>query len=291
MHQRGCTECQAADPTLPGHGPAGRGQGPVPGVAEPVDRAAVREPILASWWRSREWNVAADRLDLSLPGRRPTWTRRWPAPPSRCCGTCHDQLDGQPISIVLTDADRAGAAPLHRRPRPGAAARLDHAGARLLLRRGRRRHQRHRDGAGIGRSRARVRARALRGAAGGHGLRRGAAPRPGVRQDRRRDRPDLLAAGRRPADAVPGPVHRRPAQPGPRRDEQRPRPAAAAGVHPGLPAHRRHRARARQRRGHAQRPREAGPVTRRPGGADLAGHRDAARGRRRRARAVAAAAR
>src|SRR5271165_2284774 len=32
--------------------------------AEPVDSAAVRKPILASWWRSRQWHVAADRVDL-----------------------------------------------------------------------------------------------------------------------------------------------------------------------------------------------------------------------------------
>src|ERR1700722_10331908 len=37
-------------------------------AAEPVDKKAVREPILASWWRSREWNVAANRLDLSYLG-------------------------------------------------------------------------------------------------------------------------------------------------------------------------------------------------------------------------------
>ena len=37
-------------------------------AAEPVDRGVVREPILASWWRSREWNVAANRLDLSYLG-------------------------------------------------------------------------------------------------------------------------------------------------------------------------------------------------------------------------------
>src|ERR1700756_3011872 len=29
-------------------------------AAEPVDRKIVREPILASWWRSREWRIAAD---------------------------------------------------------------------------------------------------------------------------------------------------------------------------------------------------------------------------------------
>ncbi|MBV9380052.1 MAG: hypothetical protein JO242_05210, partial [Streptosporangiaceae bacterium] len=33
-------------------------------AAEPVDPRAVREPILASWRRSREWNVAANRIHL-----------------------------------------------------------------------------------------------------------------------------------------------------------------------------------------------------------------------------------
>ena len=33
-------------------------------ASQPIDRTVVREPILASWWRSREWNVAADRLRL-----------------------------------------------------------------------------------------------------------------------------------------------------------------------------------------------------------------------------------
>ena len=33
-------------------------------AAEPVDPAAVRKPILASWWRSRQWHVAADHIDL-----------------------------------------------------------------------------------------------------------------------------------------------------------------------------------------------------------------------------------
>src|SRR6201997_2564863 len=37
-------------------------------AAEPVDRAVVREPILASWWRSKEWKIAANRLDLSFLG-------------------------------------------------------------------------------------------------------------------------------------------------------------------------------------------------------------------------------
>jgi sigma-54 dependent transcriptional regulator, acetoin dehydrogenase operon transcriptional activator AcoR len=72
-------------------------------AAEPVDRAAVREPILASWWRSRDWRVAADRLDLSYLGAPDLGTTlaRAAEPVLR---HLHDQLDGQPISIILTDA-------------------------------------------------------------------------------------------------------------------------------------------------------------------------------------------
>lgn len=72
-------------------------------AAEPVDRGVVRAPILASWWRSREWRVAADRLDLSYLGapNLDTPLARAAEPVLR---NLHDQLDGQPISIVLTDA-------------------------------------------------------------------------------------------------------------------------------------------------------------------------------------------
>src|SRR5580692_7145411 len=72
-------------------------------AAEPVDRKAVREPILASWWRSREWRIAADRLDLSYLGAPDLETNlaRAAEPVLR---HLHEQLDGQPISIILTDA-------------------------------------------------------------------------------------------------------------------------------------------------------------------------------------------
>jgi transcriptional regulator of acetoin/glycerol metabolism len=72
-------------------------------AAEPVDRAVVREPILASWWRSREWNIAADRLDLSYLGdpNLDTTLARAAEPVLR---HLFEQLDGQPISIILTDA-------------------------------------------------------------------------------------------------------------------------------------------------------------------------------------------
>jgi transcriptional regulator of acetoin/glycerol metabolism len=73
-------------------------------AAEPVDPAAVRKPILASWWRSRQWNVAADHIDLSYlhdPDVKGTLARV--ADP--VLRQLHEQLDGQPISIILTDAD------------------------------------------------------------------------------------------------------------------------------------------------------------------------------------------
>jgi transcriptional regulator of acetoin/glycerol metabolism len=72
--------------------------------AEPVGPKEVREPILASWRRSREWSVAADRIDLRYT-RDPdpeTALARNAEPVLR---NLHEQLDGQPISIILTDAN------------------------------------------------------------------------------------------------------------------------------------------------------------------------------------------
>jgi sigma-54 dependent transcriptional regulator, acetoin dehydrogenase operon transcriptional activator AcoR len=69
----------------------------------PVDRAVVREPILASWWRSREWNVAADRLRLAYL-RTPDLESSLARAAKPVLRHLHDQLDGQPISIVLTDS-------------------------------------------------------------------------------------------------------------------------------------------------------------------------------------------
>jgi transcriptional regulator of acetoin/glycerol metabolism len=72
-------------------------------AAEPVDADVVRKPILASWWRSRQWNVAADHIELDYLHE--------PDPEMRLTRTAdpvlrhlHEQLDGQPISIILTDA-------------------------------------------------------------------------------------------------------------------------------------------------------------------------------------------
>jgi transcriptional regulator of acetoin/glycerol metabolism len=72
--------------------------------AEPVDSGAVRKPILASWWRSRQWQVAADRVDLDYLHEPDLETRlvRSAVPVLR---KLHEELSGQPISIILTDAD------------------------------------------------------------------------------------------------------------------------------------------------------------------------------------------
>jgi transcriptional regulator of acetoin/glycerol metabolism len=71
-------------------------------TAESVDPNQVRDAILASWWRSRRWNVAADRVDLPYL-RDPdldTPLTRSALPVLR---HLREHLDGQPISIILTD--------------------------------------------------------------------------------------------------------------------------------------------------------------------------------------------
>ena len=72
-------------------------------AAEPIEPGQVRETILASWRRSREWHVAADRIDLTYvgdPGLDTPLTRN--ALP--VLQNLHENLEGQPISVILTDA-------------------------------------------------------------------------------------------------------------------------------------------------------------------------------------------
>ena len=202
--------------------------------AEPVDQAAVRKPILASWWRSRQWNVAADHIDLRYLHEPDLETnagpRRQPgaAAPARAAGRPADQHHPD-------RRQRPGAGPADRGPRSGTAPGRRHAGPRLQLRRGPGGHQRHRHRAGVRRPGPRLRPRALRRAPGGPGLRRRAHPRPGLRQDGRRDRPHLLAQGRRPAAGLAGQGHRRPDHPGPGHGQQQPGLRPAPGVRAGLP--------------------------------------------------------
>jgi sigma-54 dependent transcriptional regulator, acetoin dehydrogenase operon transcriptional activator AcoR len=71
-------------------------------TAEPVEPGRVREPILASWRRSRESNVAADRIEMPYvhDPNLDTPLIRSAEPVLR---QLNEQLAGQPISIVLTD--------------------------------------------------------------------------------------------------------------------------------------------------------------------------------------------
>ena len=72
-------------------------------AAESVDAHAVRKPILASWWRSRQWNVAADHIQLDYL-RDPDLESNLARTANPVLRHLHEQLDGQPISIILTDA-------------------------------------------------------------------------------------------------------------------------------------------------------------------------------------------
>ncbi len=72
-------------------------------TTEAVDPGQVRDTILASWWRSRRWNVAADRIDLAYTGDPDLDTplTRSALPVLR---NLREHLEGQPISVILTDA-------------------------------------------------------------------------------------------------------------------------------------------------------------------------------------------
>jgi len=72
-------------------------------AAEIVDSSVVRKPILASWWRSRQWNVAADHIELNYL-RDPDLETALARTADPVLRNLHEQLDGQPISIILTDA-------------------------------------------------------------------------------------------------------------------------------------------------------------------------------------------
>jgi transcriptional regulator of acetoin/glycerol metabolism len=88
-------------------------------TSEKVAPDNVREPILASWWRSRQLRVAADRIALPY-----VLDQDLDTPLIRAAGPVLDrlgeQLDGQPISVILTDptgvvlTQRTGDPDLHR---------------------------------------------------------------------------------------------------------------------------------------------------------------------------------
>ncbi|MEU6644352.1 helix-turn-helix domain-containing protein [Saccharomonospora sp. NPDC046836] len=84
-----------------------------------IEPDEVREAILASWWRSREFEVPADRIDLPYTQDRDLDTPfiHSGEPILERLG---DQLAGQPISLIVTDptglvlTQRTGDTDLHR---------------------------------------------------------------------------------------------------------------------------------------------------------------------------------
>ncbi|HSP36877.1 MAG TPA: GAF domain-containing protein [Frankiaceae bacterium] len=70
---------------------------------EPVNPGGVRDAILASWSRSRRYEVAADRIELPYI-RDPDIDIPLARSAEPVLRSLAEQLDGQPISIVLTDA-------------------------------------------------------------------------------------------------------------------------------------------------------------------------------------------
>jgi sigma-54 dependent transcriptional regulator, acetoin dehydrogenase operon transcriptional activator AcoR len=71
-------------------------------TADSVAPSGVRDAILASWWRSRESNVAADHVELQYH-RDPDLDTPLTRSAEPVLQHLREQLDGQALSIVLTD--------------------------------------------------------------------------------------------------------------------------------------------------------------------------------------------
>ncbi|HYH28979.1 MAG TPA: helix-turn-helix domain-containing protein [Pseudonocardia sp.] len=93
---------------------------------EPVRAGVVREPILASWSRSLEWQVPADHIELPYAADLDSdgLLARAARPVLR---EVSDQFATEPVSVILCDAD--GVVLERRTPDTGLAAHLD----RVLL--------------------------------------------------------------------------------------------------------------------------------------------------------------
>ena len=72
-------------------------------TAEPIEPGQVREAILASWRRSREWHVAADRIDLSYV-RDPDLDTPLTRTALPVLQDLRESLQGEMVSVILTDA-------------------------------------------------------------------------------------------------------------------------------------------------------------------------------------------
>lgn len=88
-------------------------------TSETIEPDQVREAILASWWRSRHFRVPADRIDLPYLGEVNLDTPLIHSA-KLVMQRLGDQLDGQPISMILADptgtvlSQRSGDTDLHR---------------------------------------------------------------------------------------------------------------------------------------------------------------------------------
>ncbi len=71
-------------------------------TAEPPESIRVRPTILASWQRSRDLNVAADKIELPYLRNTDVDTELTRSAEG-VLRRLHDQLDGQAVSIILTD--------------------------------------------------------------------------------------------------------------------------------------------------------------------------------------------
>ena len=165
-------------------------------VDEVVPTGVVRDTILASWSRSREWDIQVDNVELQ---RRLGPRARLPAVP---CGHEHPGRHRRRAGHRTRQRHphrRRGrrAGPAHRRLGPAPGAGPDLAGPRLQLRGEVRRHQRHRH-ALEGRGPAEVFGHEHYVEPSPPRLLRRAHLAPGHRQADRRHRPDLLASRRRP---------------------------------------------------------------------------------------------
>ena len=192
-------------------------------------------------------------------------------------GRGHRELAGEPVSVILSDADGVVLERRHRRLVAGAGARPDLAGPRLQLRGEARRHQRHRHRAGGRRPGRGLRPRALRGAPGGVRLRGRARVAPGQQQAARRHRPHLLAPRRRTVHVHGrGRASRRQIEAALHGAVRAPRARAAARLPDRLPAQQRDAVFAVEPRpADAQRPGARAARPRRPGHAPRRGHRGA----------------
>jgi Transcriptional activator of acetoin/glycerol metabolism len=88
-------------------------------VDDQVEAGAVRDTILASWTRSREWDVHTDNVELSCefdPEPDSPLTRA----ANPVLSDVADQMAGEPVSVILTDAEgvvldrRTGDSHLHQ---------------------------------------------------------------------------------------------------------------------------------------------------------------------------------